>query len=865
MAIATATASATDYVDGINTTGLESRVDTAIAGLTNHMIRGVQVVVDDKARRTGRELDVIVTHESPGNTTLTDPYQVKVFTGRTAAEVDTAAAAYRTANPGNWYAPPFYRYINEVKPSIDPHVILQFYCTDSNGGLNWDLSGGTPCDISVVEVSGDTTLTNFSHGDKIVRMVGASSLSTLTLDYSEWNINDIVTIEVDDGELYNVKIDSEAGQAIKSGRASSQIIVMQPGERLHFRLIEANTWAVLGDRLEYGIITPEMFGAVGDGTTDDTTAIQAALNKAGRIRFTQTYAVDCTVELNPKSNSHLDLTETATIKALDPGGANHQLFVIQDTEAHIRITGGHLQGHDPSTGIKGIGIFINGANDVIVDSVKITDWSHDAIKVGGDTSSNDIRISKCYVNNVERNGMSLSGSCQRVIISNCTFDTIAGSAPEDGIDIEPNVGCVAQDIIVEGCTFNSPNGNGISVRAGSGTTRRVSISGGIITDAGGVGVLISSARSVSVASSLVIRNPTSHGIDIGGSAENFAITGCVINSPGGRGIRIAKTVFNGIVSGCQINNASSIGIQDSSRRVLLTSNTIVQAGDDGISCDSGADGKQISSNSIILCAQNGITLSHCQNMQITNNVITECGTDSDNTYYGISIRDYTYNCNIQNNRIRYGQYVQEGTAQAGANDSITLDVYAVNENDYYNGMEAVLVGGTGSGQSETINDYDGGTLVATIDTTWGVNPDNTTEYIIRPAVLLRYGIYVMSNSVSNIVTNNDLRLSGKARDLRDDGINTVRDLFRVPVVTVSANTTLVDRDFFVIQDTAGITTSLWAAPLDGDVIEVRNKSAGNTVISGNGNTVEGAASLTLLSGESVRLVWDDPGSDWTIF
>lgn len=143
MAIATATASATDYVDGINTTGLESRVDTAIAALTNHMIRGVQVVVDDKARRTGRELDVIVTYESPGNKTLTDPYQVKVFTGRTASEVDTAAATYRTANPDNWYAPPVYRYINEIKPSIDPHVILQFYCADSSGGLNWDLSGGT--------------------------------------------------------------------------------------------------------------------------------------------------------------------------------------------------------------------------------------------------------------------------------------------------------------------------------------------------------------------------------------------------------------------------------------------------------------------------------------------------------------------------------------------------------------------------------------------------------------------------------------------------------------------------------------------------------------------------------------------------
>lgn len=71
-----------------------------------------------------------------------------------------------------------------------------------------------------------------------------------------------------------------------------------------------------------------------------------------------------------------------------------------------------------------------------------------------------------------------------------------------------------------------------------------------------------------------------------------------------------------------------------------------------------------------------------------------------------------------------------GTAQAGAAGTITLRSGAVATNDYYNGAVVNIYGGTGVGQSRKITDYDGTTKVATVDSNWITNPDNTSTYFV---------------------------------------------------------------------------------------------------------------------------------------
>ena len=61
---------------------------------------------------------------------------------------------------------------------------------------------------------------------------------------------------------------------------------------------------------------------------------------------------------------------------------------------------------------------------------------------------------------------------------------------------------------------------------------------------------------------------------------------------------------------------------------------------------------------------------------------------------------------------------------------LTLDLSASSIDDIYIGMDLTITGGTGSGQTATISDYDGQTRVATLDTTLATALDNTSTYRI---------------------------------------------------------------------------------------------------------------------------------------
>lgn len=80
-----------------------------------------------------------------------------------------------------------------------------------------------------------------------------------------------------------------------------------------------------------------------------------------------------------------------------------------------------------------------------------------------------------------------------------------------------------------------------------------------------------------------------------------------------------------------------------------------------------------------------------------------------------------------------GYIIRSGTAQAGGAATITLDSGASTIDDYYvpnGGARVWITGGTGSGQDREISSYVGSTKVLTVSSTWGVNPDNTSTFVI---------------------------------------------------------------------------------------------------------------------------------------
>lgn len=77
--------------------------------------------------------------------------------------------------------------------------------------------------------------------------------------------------------------------------------------------------------------------------------------------------------------------------------------------------------------------------------------------------------------------------------------------------------------------------------------------------------------------------------------------------------------------------------------------------------------------------------------------------------------------------------LRTGTAQTGANGSITLDASASAVDDFYKNAVIVLTSGTGVNQARTISGYTGTSKIATVTPNWGTNPANDSVFTILPA------------------------------------------------------------------------------------------------------------------------------------
>lgn len=77
---------------------------------------------------------------------------------------------------------------------------------------------------------------------------------------------------------------------------------------------------------------------------------------------------------------------------------------------------------------------------------------------------------------------------------------------------------------------------------------------------------------------------------------------------------------------------------------------------------------------------------------------------------------------------------RDGTAQAGASTTITLDASASATNDIFNGSSVIIQSGTGAGQERIISDYVGSSKVATVSVAWGTNPDSTSVFTVTSQV-----------------------------------------------------------------------------------------------------------------------------------
>lgn len=181
-------------------------------------------------------------------------------------------------------------------------------------------------------------------------------------------------------------------------------------------------------------------GLVGDGKTDNTAALQGLLGSGNRtIHIPAGDYVTGKLEIPPNTVLLLDtgviLQDSGQLGPQDP------LVDIESTNVYISGYGAKVLGDRNvyATGEWRHGVLINGANNVVIDGLESTNNAGDGFYIGGEPGqpSQNITLSACLASNNKRQGLSIV-SARNVYVVNCEFEHTQGTAPQRGIDLEPD-------------------------------------------------------------------------------------------------------------------------------------------------------------------------------------------------------------------------------------------------------------------------------------------------------------------------------------------------------------------------------------------------------------------------------------------
>jgi polygalacturonase len=281
-------------------------------------------------------------------------------------------------------------------------------------------------------------------------------------------------------------------------------------------------------------------GARGNGTTDDTAAFQRAVDRlpssGGTVYVPAgTYLIDPVKSVRLRSRMHLQLSSDAKLVA-KANSAEKAYVVYAYKVSDVEISGGRIIGdrdrHLNTRGEWGHGIQVRGSNRVTIRDIHISKCWGDGICIGGadvwnsePIKSDDVVVCNVVCTQNRRQGLS-SGRANHVVIRDSEFSYTKGTAPECGIDIEPDLPADCYKVLVENCHVHHNAKYGVLV--------------------------YKSAKSVTVRRCLVERNYSCGVVTVGCTATYIALntirynsaTGLLIND-GTRNLQVSRNTFYG--------------------------------------------------------------------------------------------------------------------------------------------------------------------------------------------------------------------------------------------------------------------------------------------------------------------------------
>lgn len=241
------------------------------------------------------------------------------------------------------------------------------------------------------------------------------------------------------------------------------------------------------------------FGAVGDGVTDDRTAIQAAINGAvtndkGGILFPPgTYRVS-RASTDPQFRWSLDLNGVqdfmvmgegpqSVVKLVDTTSATSDwhVFILRNNCQRVVFKDLVIDGNrtgltNPNEQSHGIEVE-DGTADFVIDRCIVRECFGDGVRLLGTAQAaggkhvKRVRIENCLFQTNKRSGLGIQRALEQITIANCMFDA---TVSDQSIDFEPSGSDAPTDLIIQGCLINHTNrGPAVTLHGISGPDRLV--------------------------------------------------------------------------------------------------------------------------------------------------------------------------------------------------------------------------------------------------------------------------------------------------------------------------------------------------------------------------------------------------------
>lgn len=306
------------------------------------------------------------------------------------------------------------------------------------------------------------------------------------------------------------------------------------------------------------VINVKEYGAIGNGTSDDTAAIQSAINAlagiGGTVYFPSGFYPYTSLSIPHHYVKLLGVGIGATTLAQTINGNGITIGVSDSVVSGNSISSMSIGGNGLSSG--GAAVYILNTGNTIIRDVYILN-SQIGIRIESttghwNTTIKNFTISECYNGIVIGSTGTIAQLPQDIFLSN----GIICACTHDGLVIIVASGVYAHDIDIVGC-----DARGILIEPTVNTQTQACIFTNILTDTSEFGVLISGAGKVRFISFVNCWSASNSqtGIAISpGSGYDIRVVGTSISGNGTHGISIVGS-FETNISGCGIfNNGTAI-------------------------------------------------------------------------------------------------------------------------------------------------------------------------------------------------------------------------------------------------------------------------------------------------------------------